>query len=52
MRVSRTSWPPSQRRNLRYREKALADAIDEFQRVQGVTGFVKDRLAAVTRRMV
>lgn len=37
----------SQRRKLRYREKALAEAIDEFEREQGVTAFVKDRLAAV-----
>jgi hypothetical protein len=38
----------TQRRKLRYREKALAGAIDEFHREQGVTVFVKDRLAAVT----
>lgn len=38
----------SERRKLRYREKALAEAIDQFQREQGVTAFVKDRLSAMT----
>lgn len=37
----------TQRRKLRYREKALAEAIDEFERERGVTAFVKDRLTVV-----